>query len=315
MGKKCFILNPFVNHDSNNNQVDKIKLQKLLEINDFLLSKANVNFLTHDDFNKIRKFAVSEGGFIDNKYRKILWKKIFNIHDGDINCNLRRNFDKIKLLKLDKLSEQVYKYEEVLVNFNTDKNIIDESQLEILKRDVERSAIQGLKCTLHKSFTDFEIGKHKRGLLNFITKLFSLEKFKYDYYQGYHDLILFIFLLFEENERLALLIAQRINEIYLADYLNADKNFVEIIQNNLIRVLKVINIEAYNEILTEDPSESFTSLCLSWVICLFAQKFKNAEKIYRIMDYLFCSNSVAIYHLVANVKITKFFKMSFIFFS
>lgn len=315
MENQSISLNPFMiiyKRIIYNNNLEEEKTfihQKFIEINDFLLSKANSSYLTHEDFNLIRKFAISEGGFIENKFRKILWKKIFNI--SDIRHNSNHSYNKIKLIKLQFLNEMEYKYEEVIHDkvddLNSYKNNLDILHLDLIKRDVERSAVHIIK-DLHKINSFFNFKKLKSDLVDFIVKIFSLEKFKYDYYQGYHDLVLFIFLIFQDSQDnflLPILIAQRINEIFLSDYLNKEKNFVEIIQNNLISVLKITDIEVYNEILNEDPSESFSSFCLSWIICLFAQKFENSEKIYRILDFIFCSDSSAVYHLAANVCILK----------
>jgi hypothetical protein len=279
---------------------------KNLIMNDFLLSVSGNVYFTCKEINSIREFAMTKGGFLNNNLRRIIWKKLFCINEKELNFNLRNKSSKIKLKKISQITKGNFHFEEILEEFKSPKLENHPEVFELIKRDVQRSAINDLN--LNSNFKNSYIieknlDTYKNELLDFLFRIFSLDKFRYDYYQGYHDLILFIYLLYSENERLAFVIAQRINEMYLKDYLDENnKNFILSVLSLLKETFNKINKKVYQEISEEDPTENYANLCISWVICLFAQKIKNSEKVYRILDYLFCSHPLAIYHMVSNVK-------------
>ena len=59
--------------------------KKQEELNDFIFALNNKSEITKEDFEKIREFSISNGGFLNMKTRRILIKRIFKSHFFDKN--------------------------------------------------------------------------------------------------------------------------------------------------------------------------------------------------------------------------------------
>lgn len=129
-----------------------------------------------------------------------------------------------------------------------------------------------------------------------------MNNIKYHYYQGFHDLGLFISLMYDGKSE-GIMLLQRISEFYLKDYMR-DKDGDEIflkISSILKYIMEKNNSEIYNyifEIIGDLPPVYY-----SLILCLFTHTVDDIFVSYRILDYLLVSHPIAIYHLCANVII------------
>jgi hypothetical protein len=57
---------------------DKLVLKEE-EIDNFISSLKGSRISTENQFNELRKLAISKGGFINNDYRKIIYSRLFSL--------------------------------------------------------------------------------------------------------------------------------------------------------------------------------------------------------------------------------------------
>ena len=76
---------------SNVNEIN----QKIVDINNLVLSISNKRFLSNFDKDKIKKLCISKYGLINNNSRKHLWLKILGINYYDLNKDVLYNTQEI----------------------------------------------------------------------------------------------------------------------------------------------------------------------------------------------------------------------------
>lgn len=281
------------------------KFNKLGNLN---LSIQGCNYLDKETIQEIRILAISKGGFLNSEYRKIIWKKLFGVKNEHFRG---KNLYLLQILRNDEIFIFNEKRESFL-GLNSKSNSIKYSQSDIIERDVNRSAFSHFTY-----FTRSQVGEMslsydsifelvKSNLFNFIKKIFCFNKIKYDYYQGFHDISLYLFLLYIDDPIQGFTILQRIIEFYLKDFLaigNEDENLTifETITFIFTEVLKHIDEDLFTY-LENGNENNYASLLVSNIVCLFTQKIKNIHTCYRVLDYLLCSHPIAVYILTANVS-------------
>ena len=165
----------------------------------------------------------------------------------------------------------------------------------------------------------------------------------YNYYQGYHDLALFFLLLYHKRPQYAVSVFQRFSEFNLKELLNCKYNKRKFINgeydmiemDDTLRILKFIldyidpNVKIFFEEKEKNEDYNYYSkiaknkieqetlednciIChfaLEWIITLFTRFFEDYNNIYRILDYLIVSHSLAIYFLSAEIIIDYYYKL------
>jgi len=124
--------------------------------------------------------------------------------------------------------------------------------------------------------------------------------YSYSYYQGYHDLALFIYLIFHNNIKLGVFTFQRISEFFFKDYLDPssesnDFGFHTALQMITYLIEKIDPIT--NEKIIQLSDVEYHHFSLAWVIGWFTHSINDLHLVYRIIDYLLCSHPLTIYYL------------------
>jgi hypothetical protein len=180
-------------------------------------------------------------------------------------------------------------------------------------------------------------------LREFLILMSRLNNNIYNYYQGYHDLALFFLLLYHKRPQYAVSVFQRFSEFNLKELLNCKYNKRKFINgeydmiemDDTLRILKFIldyidpNVKIFFEEKEKNEDYNYYSkiaknkieqetlddnciIChfaLEWIITLFTRFFEDYNNIYRILDYLIVSHSLAIYFLCAEIIIDYYYKL------
>ncbi len=134
--------------------------------------------------------------------------------------------------------------------------------------------------------------------------------YSYSYYQGYHDLALFIYLIYSSNLSLGIFAIQRISEFYFKDYLDpiSDSNpfgFHTTLQmiSYLIEHIDPVT----NKRIFELSNGEYHNFSLAWIIGWYTHSIEDLQIVYRLFDYFLCSHPLAVYYLSALliIEITK----------
>lgn len=327
-----------------------IKEKDIEKVIHFLSSK---KVYTSQDVLKIKNLALAENGFLRNKYRTNLYKFLFMI-----DCKLKesnKHFKHIKLLYKDHKDER--KYYKKIINIyrkdlpneeSTEKQIKNDNPNQIINNyisifsnykpvkydniievDVKRTIFNSIfnKTEIEKVMLDYLKEKITQKLKNF----FSLDE-NFKYYQGFHDIAIFIYILIlnenedmdtkkeeiEENDDILLYeTLQRLAEFYLKDYLveitikNYDYNAQMISTtksafkfDNIYKIINEIKKNVDSKIFdliqnkSDFPDPIYT---LPWALTYFTHDIKNINIIYRILDFVLFDHPASIYYLAANV--------------
>ena len=314
------------------NKDDKFFCEKLRDIKEYAQSLRFVRKIKISEFNKLRELAISKGGFLTYDVRKILYKKVyllnhlnmFNMLYIDYNSIIDKNwdFDKIDIFSekriYDDLSETC---EDRTINADYSRSRI----LQLAKNEEEKKMAKLITLDLKE----------------FLKLMCRLNKNIYNYYQGYHDLALFFILLYHKRPYYAVSIFQRFSEFNLKElltckynkkqFINGEYDMIEM--DDTLRILKFIldyidpkvkiffeekeikeDINYYkklskNKIIQETEENVICHFALEWIITLFSRYFEDFNCIYRILDYLMVSHSLAIYFLSAEIIIDYYYKL------
>jgi hypothetical protein len=244
--------------------------------------------LTIEDFKNIRKQSISKGGFFINNIRKEIYKKALNI-----------NTDHVKLIYYSSnCFEEAIREDHDIPEPKTNYDYI-------IEVDVKRSILNTL---LDRNKYDGEIEFVKKDLIVAIKKYTNLADNKYHYFQGFHDIGLYMNLLFLNYEGMQLQSLQRLSEFYFKDYLikmdleNMNKcNFrFEVIYSIVNDIVKALDWKLFKYI--QENTEIHDPLySLAWVLTFFTHDLRDMFKTYRLFDYLLFAEPGAIFHIAANV--------------
>jgi hypothetical protein len=282
--------------------------------------------LSPSHFEKIRKIAVQRGGLLSNTLRREIYKKAFFLNDNQIDFyyykhkSFTKNCLDLKLFynKLNSMDSLKLQEEENIPNKRTTKK--DEHIIELdVNRTIANSYFEDSKE---------ELNIFKKKLTNLLKLFFSMNP-QYGYYQGFHDIALYLYLIFYNYEHLAIQMLQRISEFFLKDYMveinnnhgmgenisnsnqdislshnnrkNLDKNF------QFETVFKILhNVTASNDRKFWKFIQDNTNSCdpintLPWIITLFTHDVQNLCLQLRNLDYILFSDPNAVYHMASYV--------------
>jgi hypothetical protein len=293
---------------------------KFNEMNNMILKSHNDVDL--DNFDKIRSFAISKGGFINSEYRRVFWKRLLGYSNNSSTAN---NPNYINLIKLGENKEKKHYYEfseyinhkappiknpkyDRVISLDVDRSVIHHSKY--IKDNLDVCNGHGHDQDMYKYLNNLFRTIIKNNLDTFIKNTINHKKIKYQYYQGFHDISLYILLLYFDNKKVAYSLIQRIIEFYFKDlmyknYKNEHDTGQQIFENIVNYLKDFINLvdKGISSKLEEEYKGMVPYICLSWVICVFTHQVSDMGLCYRIFDYIFCSPPYAIFLITANVRI------------
>lgn len=248
----------------------KKKLEKLEEISKYLENSKITNF------HEIQKLSVSEGGFMENKYRKLFYQKLFNLLPNDCEYFLKfieGNFLQ-KRVSMDKLKREVFEIAE-----KEEKEASLDENIEQIKKDLPRT------------LTPFDV-KDKYSYFLFVNT--SKKELDYKYYQGCLYALMYFQNLYKEDSSFFLYFNQRFSELYLKDNFTISKQvglgFVQDIFFDFLGLILENNVPNPEAIMILNP--------IDWILSLFLRCFPGCpEKSYRILDFLVCNRPYTVYIL------------------
>jgi hypothetical protein len=144
----------------------------------------------------------------------------------------------------------------------------------------------------------------KEELTTILKRNSSILEGRYHYYQGFHDLSLYVMLLFISNINIAALILQRLSEFFLKDFLSDHKENKTPDYNMINQFLShLINLKEPKLIKSLKSKIEYIEpyFALSWILSWFTHNLTNINKIYRLLDFFICSHPLAVFHVAAEV--------------
>ena len=299
--------------NNKNNKIEEIE-NKIKNLNKFINSIKNKNLISIEDYENIQKFSISKGGFLSNENRKILYLKIYNIQDDNLNEMLYvspekkidrfYNKDKFKLNIFNKKNKETNKKE-------------NSNNLKVILQDCNRSKIYFILDKYDKNGENVEnySKKIKEDLHNFILELDKLNNNVYNYFQGYHDIGLYFYILYIKEKKYSLNVFQRFSEFNLKENLQINPK-----QNDSYQFMSCVKILKFViETIDEDFQKNFidvklseyNGLCMfasSWLVTVFTHNINRTEIIFRIFDYIMVNHPLSLYYLIAVIILDLFKK-------
>ena len=243
---------------------------KIIEITKFKkeLEKKNLLNINLTDITKIKEFATSEDGFLRNELRIYFYKILFHIEKikdidkekkNSINfLNKKASDDSkyfLKIINLNKKDEknnhQPYDNDKSIISLTENYNHVKYSS--IIEVDVKRTIFNQIFKNSEKEKIILEY--LKMSLTQKLKIFFSLEH-NFQYYQGFHEIGMFIFILFlnddeteEQNDIYFYEILQRLCEFYYKDYLL--ENIKDITNKNMPTHKKCFQFEILYKIIND----------------------------------------------------------------
>ena len=256
--------------------------------------------LSQNDFNKIRKLAISKGGFMTMENRRELYKKILCYNQDILTTKKYYNTIWINKNKLTLYNRNEFLFQ--FLNHNKDRSVI--------KVDIERSNIN----YLFPSELYPEINKKvKENLEKCLNYLISFNKGEFHYYQSYHDILMIFFYLYPNDFYLYTLLYQRFSEFFLKENLILqDKNGnIGYSFNNALKLFTFI-LSKVNKITLNDINKFANGECtyvLSYIISYFTHNIQNIFLQMRLIDYLIVSHPLSIFVLTSYFIVDEITKL------
>ena len=299
--------------NNKNNKIEEIE-NKIKNLNKFINSIKNKNLISIEDYENIQKFSISKGGFLSNENRKILYLKIYNIQDDNLNEML--------YVSPEKKVDRFYNKDKFKLNIfnkkNKDSNKKENSNnLKVILQDCNRSKIYFILDKYDKNGENVEkfSKKIKEDLHNFILELDKLNNNVYNYFQGYHDIGLYFYILYIKEKKYSLNVFQRFSEFNLKENLQINPK-----QNDSYQFMSCVKILKFViETIDEDFQKNFidvklseyNGLCMfasSWLVTVFTHNINRTEIIFRIFDYIMVNHPLSLYYLIAVIILDLFKK-------
>ena len=303
----------YLNFLKKNNKIEEID-DKIKNLNKFINSIKNKNLISIKDYEIIQKFSVSKGGFLSNKNGKILYLKIYNIQEDKLNEML--------YVSPDKQIDRFYNIDRFKLNIfnkkNKDSNKKENpNDLKVILQDCNRSKIYFILDKYDENGENVEniSKKIKVDLYNFILELDKLNNNIYNYFQGYHDIGLYFYILFIKEKNYSLNVFQRFSEFNLKENLlinpkqNESYQFMSCVKI-LKFVIETIDKDFQKKFIDVKLSE-YNGLCMfasSWLVTVFTHNINRTEIIYRIFDYIMVNHPLSLYYLIAVIILDLFKK-------
>lgn len=297
-----------------------------------LLCSSNKNknreyyYLDYDQFSKARELAISPGGFLNSEIRKYIYKAIFTLDrlEGNRNPETNSKNNKSKILNESYVMDLPTKEDSIdivmveidqtkspntkftIKEENIKRNYHSHNYSDIIEKDVLRSKLN----YIFNSETHHDLlCQIKQRLYNYICTVISFNKNKYHYYQGYHDIGLYIFMLYINDKKVSYEIFQRISEFYLKDYLQEDPSTLNF--NNVIKIVKnaLFKFDAITAKKIIDTLHDGLYFTLSYVITFFSHNINDPETQMRIFDYILVSHPTAVFYMSAFIVLHEYKKL------
>jgi hypothetical protein len=165
--------------------------------------------------------------------------------------------------------------------------------------DVKRSMINSI---FDRNNHEHLIDQIKLNLNRVIKTYYNIDR-KYHYYQGFHDIALYMHLLFINNDNLQIQSLQRLSEYFFKDFLvKQEKPFpFEVVYHIINDVVESIDKRLFIYIKTNSDIDD-PLFALAWVVTFFTHDICDLFFTYRIFDYLLFAKPYAVFHLAANVN-------------
>jgi hypothetical protein len=273
-------------------------------MNKLLLEIDQKKVISLRDYEEISKIAKEKGGFVNNSYRREFYKKAFKLEDcyinfivknGDVFKNENHHIDEFTLNNFQEdFSFETSNYYQYYSNEYRMKKKKNEYIIEV---DVNRTIANNYFIDKDAMYTI------KRKLTQFL-KIFFRKIKNFQYYQGFHDIAMYFFLLFYNYEHLAVQILHRFSEFYLKDYL-VEKDYTfrfETVFNVMNSMMKKSNKSIASLMNSLDyPLDPI--FCLPWVITFFTHDIDNMFMTLRLFDYFLFTHPSSVYTIVSELVV------------
>ena len=292
----------------------KILASKKNSILEFINEFDDNTMFTNKHFERIRKFAVTKGGLLLNSFRKEIYQKAFFLKDDEI---LFIYYEESKFTEKSITTKNFYD----LLNTDESDDLTDahkphkktsKTDERIIELDVKRTIANSYFANYQE-----ELNPLKQKLTKFLKLFFNLNH-QYGYYQGFHEIGLYIFLIFYNYEHLAIQMLQRFAEFFLKDYMveinnplennshnnkisKADKNFQFETVFKILNDVTAQNDKKFWKFIQDHTMNSDTVNTLPWIITLFTHDVEDIMLQLRILDYILFSYPKVVYHMASYV--------------
>jgi TBC1 domain family member 20 len=215
------------------------------------------------DLQELRQLSHKPGGFQNSRLRVRVWPKLMGINRYQIS-DYRQYIDPHR----------------------------DDGQV---RCDVERSLWNNHESCAH--WTDEYRESRRKSLSEIMMAVLSRNPQLY-YYQGYHDLVSTIMLLFEEDH-LAFAVVEFISQHFIVDYMREDFSVISKFMHFFFVIIKAVDRELFDHMQAARLEPFFAT---SWLITWFAHDLHNLHDVARLFDVLLSSHPVYCYYVAAAVS-------------
>ena len=280
--------------------------KKIIELESFIEKIKDKPLITIEEYDQILNYSITKGGFITTKNRKILYSKIYNITDE--NC---LDYIYIDPLKKPDILRDSFQFNIFRRKGESTDAVKDPPETKVVSQDCNRSKIFKMLSEYNndkenKDFNDI-VKNIKNELYSYICEMIKLNKSLYGYFQGYHDIGLYFYLLYYNNYSFAKAVFQRFSEFNLKESLDINPNKIESYQFlSCLEILKfVINKldKKIQNFLNEIIENGICHFAVSWILSIFTHNIDNPGIMYRILDYIIMSHPLSIYYLTSLIII------------
>lgn len=279
-------------------------IEKKIEEMDLFIEKIKDKpLISIEEYNQIKKYSISKGGFLTNKNRKILYTKIYNITQDNYSDYIY--LDPLKKPGiLDGFKLEIFRKKDELTDL-----IQNPPESKVILQDCNRSKIYKMLSEYSPNNNNIEeiVKTIKKELFNYISEMAKLNNSLYGYFQGYHDIGLYFYLLYYDNYQFAKSVFQRFSEFNLKESLDINPNIKDSYQFlSCLEILKfVINKldKKIQNFLNEIIENGICHFAVSWILSIFTHNIDNPGIMYRILDYIIMSHPLSIYYLTSLIII------------
>ena len=288
----------------NDNLIDK----KIKEIDLFIEKIKDKPLISIEEYNQIKKYSISKGGFLTNKNRKILYSKIYNITKDNSTDYIYIDPLKDPYL-MDGFKLEIFRKKDEFTDL-----ITNPPEAKVIKQDCNRSKIYQMLSEYSPNNKNIEeiVNNIKNELYNYISEMTKLNNSLYGYFQGYHDIGLYFYLLYYDNYKFAKAVFQRFSEFNLKESLDINPNIKDSYQFlSCLEILKfVINKldKKVQKFLNQIIDNGICHFAVSWILSIFTHNIDNPGIVYRILDYIIMSHPLSIYYLTSLIIIDKIYE-------
>jgi hypothetical protein len=285
-----YIIN--LRQEMGNSFVDN-KIAKMNQILANIEKKKERHELSSKEYEEIRKIAISKGGFLKNFYRREFYKLVFKLNHEYIHL-IHFTENNFKNRYISNIEFESGNFRESNL-FPTEKKKKNEYIIEVdVKRTIANQLIK----------EEFLLEEMKEKLTKFLKKFILINK-DYHYYQGFHDIAMYIYLIFYNYETLAVQMLHRISEYFLKDYLIEKDEKVHFRFETVFKItkhlIKKINY-AIGDFLEKNTNIPDPIFCLPWIITLLTHDLPDIFNVLRIFDYILFSHPGVIYQMSSHVR-------------